>query len=396
MGWINNLIEKLNPAQEEMAMDEGYSVQSTATPITYQTAYNYIEVVNRGVNLLVDSAAEITMDLNEGKISGISTVETSVRPKKVEKLINFRPNPHINADLFKRNIYLDLILEGDAFIYWDGAHLYNIPANKMEIITDKKSFIKMYKYGATDFSTKEIIHVRDNSASSIYRGTSRLVSASGSLRILQNMNNFQESFFKNGTVPGLVLKTPNILSKKIKDRVRADWSRLYNPKDGGRRPIILDGEFEIEYLGTSDFQELDFADSISAQERKILKAIGVPPILLDAGNNANISPNQKLFYTATVIPLVLKLTQALETFFGYDLKPVYQNILALRPDLRDESAYYTSLVNAGIITRNEAREKLRLERSDQDFADELVLPANVAGSAVDPDLGGKPAQSPDA
>ena len=393
MGWFSNLREKLNPAQEEIAMQEGDVVNSTAKPITYQTAYQHIEVVNRGINLTVDAAAEITMDLNNGKIHGIATAKNTPRPNKVDKLLNFKPNPHINADVFKRNVYIDILLEGDAFIYWDGAHLYNIPANRMEIITDKTHFIKGYKYGSTDYSFNEIIHIRDNSSTSIYRGTSRLASANGSIAILNNMSNFQEKFFKNGTVPGLVLKTPNVLSKKIKERVRTDWARLYNPSNGGRRPIILDGEFEIEDLGTTNFQELDFQESIATQERKILKAIGVPPILLDAGNNANISPNQKLFYTNTVIPLVTKVTQALESFFGYDLKPVYQNILALRPELRDESAYYTSLVNAGIITRNEARKKLRLEPGKEKFADELILPANVAGSAVDSSVGGAPSHS---
>ena len=393
--WGFKKTEKLNPGQEEIFLDEGDVKASTAKPITYQNAYEKIEVVNRGVNLVVDSAAEITMDLNEGKISGIATSRSSVRPGKLEKLINFKPNMYINADVFKRNIYIDLILEGDAFIYWDGAHLYNIPANKMEILTDKVTFVKGYKYGNVAYKFEEIIHIRDNSATSLYRGTSRLKSANGSLAILSHMNSFQENFFRNGTVPGIVLKTPNTLSKKIKDRMRADWSRMYNPRSGGKRPIILDGEFEMEDLGKTNFQELDFAESISTQERKILKAIGVPPILLDAGNNANISPNQKLFYTNTVIPLVIKVTQALEGFFGFDLKPVYQNILALRPELRDESAYYTSLVNAGIMTRNEAREKLRLEKSDQDFADELVLPANVAGSAVDSNVGGAPTHTPE-
>lgn len=395
MGWISNLREKLNPAQAEMVMSEGDVVQSTINPITYQTAYQQIEVVNRGINLTVDAAAEITMDLNASKVHGIATTDSNVRPAKLEKLLNFKPNPYTNADVFKRNIYIDILLEGNAFIYWDGAHLYNISANKMEILTDKINFIKGYRFGSVTYNANEIIHIRDNSSTSIYRGTSRLISANSSLRILQNMSTFQENFFKNGTVPGLVLKTPNVLSKKIKDRVRADWSRLYNPTSGGRRPIILDGEFDIQNLGTTNFQELDFQDSIDTQERKILKAIGVPPILLDAGNNANISPNQKLFYTNTVIPLVIKLTQALESFFGYDLKPVYQNILALRPDLRDESAYYTSLVNAGVITRNEARERLRLEASDQPFADELVLPANIAGSAVDPTQGGAPTHEPE-
>lgn len=391
MAWFEILREKLNPAQEEIMMDEGAEKSSEANRYSYVNAYEKLEVVSRGVNFLVDASSEIQFDIMS-KLNGVSITDDQVRLKKLKTILNFKPNPYINADEFKRNIYMDIILEGDAFVYWDGAYLYNIPAKGMKIHTHPKTFIEMYEYERIKFKPNEIIHIRENSSRSIYRGTSRLKSADKSVSILHNMNEFQDSFFRNGTVPGLVLKTKNTLSRKIKDRIRADWIRLYNPKSGGRRPIILDSDFDIEDLGNSSFKELDFAESIVTQEKKILKAIGIPPILLDAGNNANISPNYRLFYTGTVIPLVIKVAQAFEVFFGYDLKPVYQDILALRPELRDEAAYYSTLVNAGIMTRNEARAKLRLEKSEQEFADELVLPANIAGSAVDGTSGGRPAQ----
>ena len=45
------------------------------------------------------------------------------------------------------------------------------------------------------------------------------------------------------------------------------------------------------------------------------------------------------------------------------------------------------------MTRNEAREKLRLEKySDAEIGDALILPANIAGSALDSNVGGKPAE----
>jgi phage portal protein BeeE len=139
-----------------------------------------------------------------------------------------------------------------------------------------------------------------------------------------------------------------------------------------------------------NFNELDFVQSSKEQEAAILKALGVPPILLDSGNNANISPNLRMFYINTVLPLVTKVTQSFERYFGYDLKPVTQDVLALQPELRELANFHSTLVNAGIITRNESRAKLRYPYSDSEIADELVLPANVAGSAASANLGGKP------
>jgi hypothetical protein len=65
----------------------------------------------------------------------------------------------------------------------------------------------------------------------------------------------------------------------------------------------------------------------------------------------------------------------------------------LRPELREAAQYYQGLVNAGIMTVNEARAELRLEKSTEEHANELRIPANIAGSAVDPSEGGRPSDS---
>ena len=388
----NELEEKLNPAQEEIALDQSSLAQFTSRYSRgHQTSYNELEVVNRGVNLITDAVSEFSIDVKD-KIKDISPSVGYLRPTRLNVLINIKANPFMSAQELKRLITLDLLLEGNAFIFYDGEGLYLLPAIKVEIITDSKTFIKEYIYDKKKFQPNEIIHIRDNSANSIFRGASRLSSAVASISILNRMNAYQDNFFKNNTILGVVLKTPDMLSQKMKNRKILEWMRDYNPVSGGRKPMILDGGYDIEDLAKYSFQELDFAESIKTQETKILEALGVPPILLNSGNNANIAPNLKLLYTNTVLPLLGKIVTSFELFFGYDLKPVTADIMALRPELRDFSSYLTSLTNAGIMTRNEAREELRLEKDTQnpEVSDRLILPANVAGSASDANVGGKP------
>ena len=136
------------------------------------------------------------------------------------------------------------------------------------------------------------------------------------------------------------------------------------------------------------FQEMDFDNSIKTHDTKILKALGVPPLLLDGGNNANISPNLRLFYLETVMPIVKKYTSAMERYFGYDIGPITTDVSALQPELKDIAAYHSTLVNAGILTPNEAREELRYAKLPG--ADEIRIPANIAGSASNPSVGGAP------
>ena len=285
-------------------------------------------------------------------------------------------------------------MDGNIFVYFDGAHLYQLPAKNVEIETSERSYINAFIYdGKLSYSPEEIIHIKENSFESMYRGVPRLKPAWERMQLLGSMKNFQKNFFKNGAVPGLVLKSPNTLSEKIKERMLAAWRSRYNPNAGGHRPLILDGGLEVENLNAVNFRELDFQQSIEENEKTILEAIGVPPILLNSGNNANIRPNHRLYYLETVLPIVRKMNFAFERYFGYDLQEDISNIPALRPELQDEAAYYSTLVNGGIMSPNEARQALRLEPVEGH--DDLRVPANIAGSAVNPSEGGRPEETND-
>lgn len=392
MAWYNKIFggvkedyeEKLNPAQPYY----DHKVEPSREPtFNYERAYEEIEIVNRAVNMIVDDAAEIPTRVGE-QHKGLS-VAKNIKRSRIDLLLNKEPNPFQDINTFRRNIIIDMILDGNIFLYFDGVHLYHLPAADMIIHASDTTYVEKYTYKERiNYSPSEIIHVKENSFYSIYRGVPRLSPALRTIQLMMRMRNFQDNFFKNGAVPGLVLKSPNTLSEKIKERMLMSWQARYKPDAGGRRPLILDGGIEIDKVSNVNFKELDFQNAIAENEKIILKALGVPPILLDSGNNANLRPNLRLYYLETVLPIVRKLNFALERYFGFDLTEDVTNIPALQPELRDQAAYYSSLVNTGIISPNEARNSLGMEPIEG--YDDLRVPANIAGSAVDPGLGGRP------
>tara|TARA_R100000005_G_scaffold96379_1_gene82775 strand:- start:2116 stop:3339 length:1224 start_codon:yes stop_codon:yes gene_type:complete len=400
MAWYDRLLgrqtniysdeEKNNPAQYLIGREEGLTIESREVVTRYRDAYEKLEVVNRAVNIVVDDVAEIPSDVGP-KIPGLNPVFKNIRKVTVNNLLNIQPNPFQDINTFKRNLIIDLLIDGNIFIYFDGNGMYHLPAENVYIETDEKTYINKYTYdGIIDYSPSEIIHIKENSFNSIYRGVPRLKPAYRTMQLLASMRNFQDNFFKNGAVPGLVLKSPNTLSEKIKERMLAAWRARYNPSTGGRRPLILDGGLEIDNLTEVNFKDLDFQAAIEANEKIILQAIGVPPLLLDSGNNANIRPNHRLYYLETVLPIVRKINFAFERFFGFDLSEDVSNIPALQPELKDSAAYYSTLVNTGIMTPNEVREAMRMKPLEGH--DDLRVPANIAGSAANPSEGGRPEQ----
>ena len=379
--------EKLNPAQQYY---DHKTEPSRELVFRYEKAYEDLEIVNRGVNLIVDDTAEIPTTVG-AQIQGLQNVVKGIKRSKVSLLLNKEPNPFQDISTFRRNLITDYIIDGNIFIYFDGVHLYHLPASKMVIHASETTYIEKFTFNEqVDYKTSEIIHVKDNSFYSIYRGVSRLKPALRTMQLMSSMRQFQDNFFKNGAVPGLVLKTPNTLSEKIKERMIQSWSIRYKPDAGGRRPLILDGGIEIDQIANVNFRELDFQEAIAENEKIILKALGIPPIMLDSGNNANIRPNMRMYYLETVLPIVRKLNFALERYFGFEVKEDITDIPALQPELRDQSQYYSALVNTGIISANEAREHLGFEAVEG--YDDLRVPANIAGSAANPDEGGRPTE----
>ena len=382
-GWM---VEKLNPAQNVIHLDEGTHIGSTSRILTFRSAYKNIDSVNRAVSMVVNACASLDYDIKDKVHEG---VVVGLRQKTLATLLNFRPNPYQSALEFRTELFKDILLDGNAFVHFDGTFMYHLPANNVEILTDSRTYIRGFRYnGKVDFVENEVFYFKDINSDSIYRGASRLEACLENINILYSMQEFQQKFFENGTIFGLVLTTENTLSQVAKEKTIQYWQQRYNAKSGGKRPIILDSGLKPQKLSDQNFSDLDFDVAMRTHSERIMTAVGVPPILLQGGNNANISPNLRLFYLETVLPLVRLYNSALERYFGYDISPVVSTISALQPELKDVASYHSTLVNGGIITPNEAREELRYAKVDG--GDTIRIPANIAGSAANPSTGGRP------
>ena len=210
MAWYDRFLgiereEKDNPSQYLISRDEGITINTREVVTNYRNAYEQLEVVNRAVNMIVDDVAEIPFDVGE-KILGMSPIMKDLRRTRVELLLNKEPNPFQDINAFKRNLIIDLLIDGNIFIYFDGRHLYHLPAQHMTIYTDEDTYVEKYQYDSSiDYKPSEIIHIKENSFNSIYRGVPRLKPAFRTMQLLGSMRRFQDNFFKNGAVPGLVL-----------------------------------------------------------------------------------------------------------------------------------------------------------------------------------------------
>lgn len=164
------VVEKLNPGQRYVAQQEGPTADPA--PNSYWTYYEQLGVVNRGVNMVVDAASQIDIIVDTDKMGQDMPVSRGVKRPRVDKLLNSEPNPFQDISMFRRLIFTDLLVDGNAFIYFDGVHIYHLPAYLVTILADDKVYIKGYKMGTTMYDPDEVIHIKDNSMRGIFRGTS--------------------------------------------------------------------------------------------------------------------------------------------------------------------------------------------------------------------------------
>jgi len=371
--------EKLNPVQPSIARDAGYQVPETI--VDYERAYRDVEVIRRAVDIIINACANVPL-----------TIDGGAAPKKLNKLLNITPNPFEDRNRIFRRSFLDFMLDGNAFFYYDGTSLYALPANEVAIQPDEKTFVKNYQYqlrsgsvlygfdkpkvNNINFDPDEIIHVKSDNEDSIFRGSSRLKPLRRLIELYYALTDFQRQFFKNNAIPGMVLQT---------------YSNVFQ---GARSPAILDGGLKIEKFSNINFRELDFEASVDRLQQDMCKALGVPYVLLKSGNNANIEVNERLLYNHVVLPILHSYCSAFQLYFAGDVKiyPDKYAISALQPDNKTQAMYYTTLVNGGIISPNEAREGLRLSRSTDPEMDKIRVPQNIVGSATDPSQGGRPVE----
>jgi len=87
--WFGDNTEKLNPAQHVIARQEGSFIGSDYT-VSYTTAFESLESVNRGVNMIVSACSSLDFDVKSTTAEGVIK---GMRQKTLVGLLNHTPNP---------------------------------------------------------------------------------------------------------------------------------------------------------------------------------------------------------------------------------------------------------------------------------------------------------------
>ena len=365
-----------------------------------QDGYIQNAVVYRCVNEIAQGAASVKWQLMRG--------DQPVEDNPILSLLN-RPNPSSNGSEFFQEVYSYLLLSGNSFIMRSGPdqgnprEMYTLRPDRVQVVPGKREIPDRYDYivnGHTaasypiDQSTGEsdVKQIKLFNPLNDFYGLSPVMPAAVDIDQHNMSNKHNVALLMNGARPsGAVVYRPRdesgsmtMLTEAQRDQLRSDLSQRFEKAENAGRTMILEGDFDYKEMGMTP-KDMDFSAMKNMSARDIALCFGVPGQLVgipDSQTYANMAEARLALYEETIIPMLRHIESDMNEWlipaFGDETLTLSYNIDDIPAISERRRMIYDNVIRAvetGIITRNEARERLTLEPLSG--GDDVYIPANL-------------------
>lgn len=304
-------------------------------------------------------------------------------------------NPFMNEFELKEmtDLHEELVGNNYWYIVSNGAgipaEIWIVPPDKMTVIPSKEEFIKEYLYKVGDqeihFERDEIIHFKFPSPTSAYYGCSPFSAIIHAYNINENMNKYESALFKNMARPDGVLETDQGLTDEQVERMKTGWKQHYGGVDKTGKIAVMDRGLTYKPITFSP-RELSFLAGRKLTKEEIFNAFGLPLGLFDKeANRANAEMANYSYMYSTISPRhrrqEQKINEQLLPRYDDRIFCAYENCVPEDKEFKQKTKVEN--VNAGIISRNEARKEDGLE--DMEGADELYIDSRLVPIGTSPE-----------
>lgn len=268
-----------------------------------------------------------------------------------------------------KQIVQSVILRGDAFCYIqrasDGSVLGLRYLEASDVITYYSKEKDLLFYDIPILKKKRVeycdmLHFLLHSYNGI-NGVSLLTYAARTLNITNASENSAKNFFSNGMNVNGLLKVNTPISQKQKDEIRASWNQAYSGNGG---LAVINGNMEYTQLQLSP-EDSQLLSSRQFNVSDIARFFNLNPVLLGGESSASYSSLEMLqnsFLVHTLQPYISMLESELNRKL---LKPSESNLEIiletneiLRIDKSSQANYYKTMIDSGVLSRNEVRKEL--------------------------------------
>lgn len=321
------------------------------------------------VNLLAGTIASLPLVVYRTDAAGARSV---ARDHPLYRLLHDSPNDDQTALDFWEQACIALEFAGNAYAEKDfvGSKLVALTPIRPDIVTvsrrgDGELIYRWSENGRSRVETSEtVLHIRGFGGNPL-GGLSTLSHARKTFALAAAINRAALRTFINGLRPSGVLTFDKFLTKEQ----RADTHEMLVEKFMGAmnagRPMVLEGGTKWEQL-TIDPEDAQMLESRAFSIEEICRFFGVPPFMVGhtekttswgTGLEQQILGFQKFTLRRRLKrieqALMKQLLTAQDRAAGITIEFNLEGLL--RGDSAARSAFYTALLNAGVMTINEVR-----------------------------------------
>lgn len=363
--------------------DAGDAIINTpsSTGLNYQSIFGsqqnalQLSTVFRCINIISESIAVLPL--------GVYTKNGVRVDHNIDYVFRDSDNKLTKFEMIKQMVQ-SVLIKGNGFIHitrnTDGTvkKLRWLESCDVNIFYSKENNTLYYTVPVL-FNNKKIepvnmIHLKMFSHDGI-NGVSILNIGSKALRLGTTLENNAYNFFSNGcNLSGVLSVASSLTPQQIKDIHKA-WDESYV---NGSGVAVLQGNMNYQSVSNSA-KDNELLSSREYTVKDICRWFGVSPVLLGLSGSTYTSLEQA--QTDFVLHTLLPWVEAIEEEFTKKLllpseqksmEIVLDENYLLRMDKNTEANYYSTMVNNGLFTRNEARGRLGLQPVEG--GDELLIP----------------------
>lgn len=279
-------------------------------------------------------------------------------------------NPFFNRfDLIDHTV-INLELMGNAYWYKRRdalgvtRELWNIPAQHVWVVPDKKLFIKGYLFqapgaaGPSAFEERDVIHFKYVDPNNLYYGVAPLSAMAQAYNTQEALNTYTNAAFANMGRPEGLLTTDGTISDENFERLKKRFRQQYTGGQNAMKTLVVDQG--VKYVQMA-LKPVDMGTKETRRDvlERVAAAFRVPlaKLITENVNKSNAEAAQVDFLRDTVIPRLVrleeKINEKLMPEYGPEYFVAFDNPL---PDDREfRLAERESNIRSGYTTRNEER-----------------------------------------
>lgn len=318
------------------------------------------------VRLISESIATLPLSIYERTSNG-ARVATQ---HPLHFILHNQPNPDATASVFlesfvacmllRGNGYAEKLMVGERIVGLDFLHpdrmLWNVDANGARRL--------QYRNGDGTYRTIPLSRVWHVPGFSMDGRTGLSVIQYGAHVFGSAIaaNNVARGVFERGLTQTTALKMPGVLREDQRDEARESLRRISGSVNAGKS-VVLEGGTEIEIVGINP-NDAQLLETRAFNVESICRWFRVPPFMVghtekSTSWGSGIEQQMIGFLTFTLGPWIRRLEQGIsKDLLRGDARhyPKFSVEGLLRADSAARSAFYSVMVNNGIMTRDEVRE----------------------------------------